>query len=120
MTDAVREGGRASGWRTIRRVAPYLWPAGDRDVKVRVVAAMVALVNDARMRAGKPSLGWLNPLLYSDKVRGVLRDVTVGNSRGCRFLDGTDSPGWSSVVGYDCVTGLGVVDDFNDFLAALL
>jgi tripeptidyl-peptidase-1 len=81
---------------------------------------MVALVNDARMRAGKPSLGWLNPLLYSDKVRGVLRDVTVGNSRGCRFLDGTDSPGWSSVVGYDCVTGLGVVDDFNDFLAALL
>ncbi|HET9068028.1 MAG TPA: ABC transporter ATP-binding protein/permease [Amaricoccus sp.] len=46
MTDAVRDGdgGRASGWRTIRRVAPYLWPAGDRDVKVRVVAAMVALV----------------------------------------------------------------------------
>ncbi|KAL2188070.1 subtilisin-like protein [Thermothelomyces heterothallicus CBS 203.75] len=85
-----------------------------------VVAAMVALINDARMRAGKPSLGWLNPLLYSAKVRNVLRDVTVGESMGCRFPDGVRSVGWSAVRGYDLVTGLGVVDDFNDFLEALL
>ncbi|KAL2017337.1 hypothetical protein VTK56DRAFT_2310 [Thermocarpiscus australiensis] len=84
------------------------------------IAALVALVNDARLRAGKPSLGWLNPLLYSAKVRGVLSDVTVGNSTGCRFPDGTVSPGWSAAAGYDCVTGLGVVNDFRDFLAALL
>ncbi|KXX77541.1 Tripeptidyl-peptidase sed2 [Madurella mycetomatis] len=84
------------------------------------IAAMVALVNDARMRAGKPSLGWLNPLLYSAKVRSVLTDVTVGNSSGCDFPDGSFSPGWSSIEGYDCVTGLGVVNDFNDFMAALL
>ncbi|KAK4234647.1 tripeptidyl-peptidase [Achaetomium macrosporum] len=85
-----------------------------------VVAAMVALVNDARMRAGKTSLGWLNPLLYSARVTGVLRDVTEGASAGCRFPDGSTSPGWSAAAGYDCVTGLGVVDNFNDFLAALL
>ena len=41
---APGDSSRASGWRTIRRVAPYLWPAGDREVKVRVVAAMAALV----------------------------------------------------------------------------
>ena len=34
----------ASGLRTIRRVAPYLWPPGDRAVRARVVAAMAALV----------------------------------------------------------------------------
>jgi tripeptidyl-peptidase-1 len=34
-----------------------------------VVAAMIALINDARLRAEKPSLGWLNPLLYSVEVR---------------------------------------------------
>ncbi|KAK3306348.1 tripeptidyl-peptidase-like protein [Chaetomium strumarium] len=85
-----------------------------------VVAAMVALVNDARMRAGKPSLGWLNPLLYGERVRAVLRDVTEGQSRGCRFADGSMSPGWSAAAGYDCVTGLGVVGDFSEFLAALL
>ncbi|AEO67310.1 uncharacterized protein THITE_33702, partial [Thermothielavioides terrestris NRRL 8126] len=85
-----------------------------------VVAAMVALVNDARMRAGKPSLGWLNPLLYADKVRAVLRDVQAGTSAGCRFPDGSTAPGWTAVAGYDCVTGLGVVGDFNAFLASLM
>ncbi|KAL2127627.1 hypothetical protein VTI74DRAFT_10392 [Chaetomium olivicolor] len=85
-----------------------------------VVAAMVALVNDARMRAGKPSLGWLSPLLYEARVKRVLRDVTVGESRGCRFPDGTSSPGWSAAEGYDCVTGLGVVDDFHELMAALM
>ena len=85
-----------------------------------VVAAMIALINDARMRAGKPSLGWLNPLLYSAKVRKVLKDVTEGDSRGCHFPDGTESVGWPSAEGYDCVTGLGVVDDFNDFMSVLL
>jgi ABC-type transport system involved in Fe-S cluster assembly fused permease/ATPase subunit len=34
----------AGGWRTIRRVAPYLWPAGDRGARLRVVFALVALV----------------------------------------------------------------------------
>jgi ATP-binding cassette, subfamily B, heavy metal transporter len=38
------ETSRASGWRTIRRVAPYLWPKDAREVKTRVVVAMVALL----------------------------------------------------------------------------
>ncbi len=35
---------RQSGWRTIRRVGPYLWPEGEAWVKQRVVLALVALV----------------------------------------------------------------------------
>ncbi|KAK4445709.1 tripeptidyl-peptidase [Podospora aff. communis PSN243] len=85
-----------------------------------VVAAMVALVNDARMRKGKPSLGWLNPVLYSERVKKVLRDVTWGRSYGCYFPDGTSSLGWRAGRGYDAVTGLGTVDDFNDFLRVLM
>lgn len=85
------------------------------------VAAMVALVNDARLRKGLPSLGWLNPRLYEAKrVRAALRDVTVGESRGCRFEDGFESGGWPAVEGYDAVTGLGVVRDFGEFMAALM
>ncbi len=34
----------ASGWRTIRRVSPYLWPEDERGVRMRVVLAMVALI----------------------------------------------------------------------------
>ena len=35
---------RASGWRTIRRVVPYLWPAAHLWVRQRVVAALLMLV----------------------------------------------------------------------------
>ena len=34
---------RRSGWRTIRKVAPYLWPKGEGWVKRRVVFALLAL-----------------------------------------------------------------------------
>lgn len=34
---------RESGWRTIRRVAPFLWPEGEPGLRWRVVAAMIAL-----------------------------------------------------------------------------
>jgi ATP-binding cassette, subfamily B, heavy metal transporter len=46
MTDpAVQQpDAEASGWRTIRRVSPYLWPEGDRNARVRVVLALAALV----------------------------------------------------------------------------
>ena len=35
---------KASGWDTMKRVAPYLWPAGEAWVKRRVVAALVFLL----------------------------------------------------------------------------
>ncbi len=35
---------RLNGWRTIKRVAPYLWPADNKAIKLRVVLAMIALV----------------------------------------------------------------------------
>ncbi|MDE0113561.1 MAG: ABC transporter ATP-binding protein/permease [Albidovulum sp.] len=34
---------RRSGWRTVRSVAPYLWPRGDLAGRTRVVAALLAL-----------------------------------------------------------------------------
>lgn len=43
-TSADQTDGHASGWQTIKRVAPYLWPDGENWVKRRVVAAMVFLV----------------------------------------------------------------------------
>ncbi|MFN7003934.1 MAG: ABCB family ABC transporter ATP-binding protein/permease [Roseinatronobacter sp.] len=45
---------RASGWRTIRRVAPYLWPAGQLWARQRVVAALVMLVLAKLVAVGTP------------------------------------------------------------------
>lgn len=52
------------------------------------------MLNDARLSAGKPPLGFLNPWLYQTGYAG-LNDITVGNNAGC----GTE--GFNSTVGWD-------------------
>lgn len=74
-----------------------------------VFAAMVALLNDLRLRAGKPVLGFLNPLLYSDALKDVYRDVAEGEGGGCANSTWFES-GWEALQGWDAVTGLGEPD----------
>lgn len=61
--------------------------SGGTSAAAPIVAGMIGLLNDARLRAGNPPMGFLNPWLYGD-ARGALTDVTGGFSRGC---DGYDS-----------------------------
>ncbi|KAI0252044.1 tripeptidyl peptidase A [Lactifluus subvellereus] len=63
-------------------------------------AGFVALLNDARIAAGKRSLGFLNPLIYALNGRGF-NDITSGNAPGC------GTPGFNATVGWDPVTGFG-------------
>ncbi len=42
-TDANLSNTKIQGWMVIRRVIPYLWPAGRTGVKVRVVTSLMAL-----------------------------------------------------------------------------
>ncbi|KAM0437938.1 hypothetical protein ACHAQK_007023 [Fusarium lateritium] len=75
-----------------------------------VFAAMIALVNDMRLRAKKPALGFLNTLLYSEKASAVFRDVKDGSeTEGC--ADGNFfETGWEALAGWDAATGLGEPD----------
>ncbi|KAL0580736.1 hypothetical protein V5O48_001294 [Marasmius crinis-equi] len=57
-------------------------------------AGVVALLNDARLAAGKSSLGFLNPLLYS-KGLNAFNDITEGNNPGC------GTPGFNATKGWD-------------------
>ncbi|KAF1849733.1 subtilisin-like protein [Cucurbitaria berberidis CBS 394.84] len=76
---------------------------------------IVALLNDARLRTKKPSLGFLNPLLYSNP--DALNDIILGGSTGCdghaRFHGAPNgSPvipyaSWNATAGWDPVSGLG-------------
>ncbi len=64
MTDAARataqttaaeaEADRRSGWRTIRKVAPYLWPEDKPWVKQRVVISLLVLVASKLVAVGTP------------------------------------------------------------------
>ncbi|CDO69677.1 hypothetical protein BN946_scf184851.g65 [Trametes cinnabarina] len=68
-----------------------------------VVASVVALLNDARLNAGQPTLGFINPLLYSQGA-SALNDITSGSNPGC------GAQGFPATEGWDPVTGLGTPD----------
>lgn len=98
-------------------------------------AGIVALLNSARLSAGQPPLGFLNPFLYGEGAGG-LNDITVGGSMGC--YGQIDYAGWNATKvrlvfstlshdlascmrlsfsyvanwyqGWDAVTGLGTPD----------
>jgi tripeptidyl-peptidase-1 len=94
-----------------------------------VWAALVGLLNDARLKAKKPTMGFLNPWLYA-QGNSFLTDVTKGNTRGCsgvNFQTGMRFTGagiipyasWNATVGWDPATGLGI-PDFQKMLKSAL
>ncbi|KAI0740355.1 family S53 protease-like protein [Earliella scabrosa] len=74
-------------------------------------ASIVALLNNERLAAGQPALGFLNPLLYSNT--SVFNDIVSGSNPGCA------TEGFPAVTGWDPVTGLGT-PDYNKMLAFVL
>jgi tripeptidyl-peptidase-1 len=81
--------------------------------------AIIALLNSARVSSGLPTLGFLNPWIYSVGQLG-LTDITTGKGTGCNGLSRFNIapngspviPGaeWAAVKGWDPVTGLGTPD----------
>ncbi|KAH9847188.1 family S53 protease [Lenzites betulinus] len=65
-----------------------------------IFASIVSLLNDQLAAAGKPSLGFLNPFLYSTG-KSAFSDITTGSNPGC------NTNGFPAVAGWDPVTGLG-------------
>jgi ABC-type transport system involved in Fe-S cluster assembly fused permease/ATPase subunit len=47
---------KIEGWNVISRVAPYLWPAGDKNTKIRVVVAISVLLVANAIAVGTPFL----------------------------------------------------------------
>lgn len=85
-------------------------------------AALVSLLNDARLQANLPPLGFLNPWIYS-VGRSGLNDIVNGGSTGCdgrsRFHGSPNgSPvvpyaSWNATEGWDPVSGLGTPNFSN-------
>ncbi|KAI0177578.1 Tripeptidyl-peptidase sed4 [Pestalotiopsis sp. NC0098] len=98
--------------------ADKLGRTGGTSAAAPVVAGLIGLLNDARLRAGKPTMGFINPFLYSLRP-GVLIDVVNGTATGCTgvnsqtggVLEGAGIipyASWNNTVGWDPVTGLGM------------
>ncbi len=61
-------------------------------------AAIVAVINSARIQAGKPVVGWINGILYTTPaVQKSFRDITSGGTSAYRAKVGWDMPtGWGA------------------------
>ena len=79
---------------------------GGTSASAPVVAGIVGLLNAARRAQGKPSLGFLNPWLYS--IPTAFNDITSGSSQGCGtpFFRNNEVR-WNCTAGWDPVTGMG-------------
>lgn len=67
-------------------------------------AAVIALVNDALIAAGRSPLGFLNPWLYGGGYT-AFNDVTSGSAIGCAGLG--SGLGFPAANGWDAVSGWG-------------
>jgi len=74
-------------------------PVDGTSCSAPTFSGIVALLNDVRLQAQKTTLGFLNPLFYSNPTS--FNDITSGNNPGC----GTN--GFYASQGWDPVTGLG-------------
>jgi len=66
-----------------------------------VVAAFLTTINDARIAAGKSTIGFINPTIYSSSFQAAFNDITAGSNPGC------DTNGFYAEPGWDPVTGIG-------------
>ena len=74
---------------------------GGTSAATPTFAAIVSLLNELRLAAGKPTMGWILPFLYQAGENGGFHDVTQGNNgyKTCGGFNCTD--------GWDPMTGLG-------------
>ncbi|KAF8129138.1 peptidase S8/S53 domain-containing protein [Mycena galopus ATCC 62051] len=81
-----------------------------------VFAAMLAMINDQLVVAGKPKLGFLNPFIYSTSF-SAFTDITSGHSSG--LVSCVLGEAWFNrkVVGWDATTGIGT-PRFSDLIIA--
>ncbi|GKZ22124.1 polynucleotide 3'-phosphatase [Aspergillus brasiliensis] len=92
----------------IRDHGQWLQTAGT-SAAAPVFAAVISRLNAARLEQGKPTLGFLNPWLYSLDQKGFT-DIVDGGSTGCEGSNGgalVPYASWNATKGWDPVTGLG-------------
>ena len=89
---------------------------GGTSASSPMFAGLVSLLNEARLQAGKPRMGFLNPFLYQNP--DAFNDVTKGTNAIPRG-EGELKYGFACAKGWDAATGLGT-PKFDKLLAAAL
>ncbi|KAJ6573405.1 family S53 protease-like protein [Mycena vulgaris] len=104
------------GWNFAIVLANETFPVSGTSASSPTFAAIIALINDRLIAAGKPVLGFLNPFIYS-KASSAFTDVTIGHNSG--FTCPADSVAFDAAAGWDPLTGFGT-PKFPELLAAAM
>lgn len=86
---------------------PLIFPVQGTSCSAPTLAGMITLINQMRLDAGKPQLGFLNPILYQmarDRPE-AFHDVVTGSNKGTTGY--TCQYGWPAASGWDAASGLG-------------
>jgi len=75
-----------------------------------VFAGFVSLVNSARLAAGKPPLGFLNPALYASNAKAIYNGIPTGFNNCAARGEVCCKEGFHATKGWDPLTGWGSVD----------
>lgn len=121
--DLYHRGGRATpdvsaigeGYQTIQKGSIAIEEG--TSASTPTFAAMISLLNQARLKHDCPPLGFLNPLLYMHPE--AFNDITIGDSRSTPVEGMERIYGWFCTAGWDPVTGLGT-PRFSELLHIVL
>lgn len=105
----------AQGWASAIVWDGIFATVGGTSAATPTVGAVLALVNDALLAAGKSTLGFINPWLYKRGYK-AFTDVTVGSAQGCGDI--SDGVGFPAQAGWDAVSGFGT-PQFKSILRSL-
>jgi tripeptidyl-peptidase-1 len=72
---------------------------GGTSASCPVVASVITLINQERIKAGKSVVGFINPVIYKNPQ--AFNDILEGSNPSC------GTRGFSATPGWDPATGLG-------------
>jgi tripeptidyl-peptidase-1 len=87
----------------------HVTSVGGTSAAAPTFAAVITLLNDIRLHAGKPTLGYLNQWIYqtASSNPSAFFDVTVGGNSKLLCCGLTTLGGFECTPGWDPVTGVG-------------
>jgi hypothetical protein len=98
-----------------------LLPVSGTSASAPVIAAMISLVNAARLQAGGKALGWIHPAMY-EGYKSFTNDITVGKNNCTNAYHSCCPQGFEATPGWDPSTGLGTLNfrKFKNYMMDLI
>lgn len=108
LPDVALNADPAVGYQIVFQGRPTV--VGGTSVAAPVFAAIVALANQRRAKAGQPPLSGLTEQLYARHEELSFRDITQGNNSFAGVSGFTAKPGWDACTGWGAIEASAFID----------